>query len=48
MATIAEALSIAFAHHQRGEYAQAERIYRQIVAAEVIRLLADSDVGGPL
>ncbi|MEX0678490.1 MAG: tetratricopeptide repeat protein [Pirellulales bacterium] len=34
MATIAEALSIAFAHHQRGEIAEAERIYRQIVASE--------------
>ena len=34
MATIAEALSIAFAHHQRGQIAEAERIYRQIVAAE--------------
>lgn len=34
MATIAEALAIAFSHHQRGEIAQAQHIYRQIVAAE--------------
>lgn len=32
MATIDEALSIAIAHHQRGELGQAEQIYRQIVA----------------
>ena len=34
MATISEALAIAFAHHQRGELAQAERIYRRILDAE--------------
>lgn len=31
MATIPEAVAIAFAHHQRGELAQAESIYRQIL-----------------
>ena len=34
MATIAEALAIAFKHHERGELPQAQRIYRQIVEAE--------------
>ncbi len=34
MPTIPEALSIAFTHHQRGELAQAEQIYRQIIEHE--------------
>ncbi len=34
MPTITEALSQAFAHHQRGELAQAEQLYRKILDAE--------------
>jgi tetratricopeptide (TPR) repeat protein len=34
MATIAEAMAIAFNYHQRGDLAQAEKIYRQVVEAE--------------
>ena len=34
MATIAEAMAIAFNYHQRGDLAQAEKIYRQMVEAE--------------
>jgi len=34
VATIAEAMAMAFNHHQRGELAAAETIYRQVVAAE--------------
>ena len=34
VATIAEAMAIAFNYHQRGDLAEAEKIYRQIVEAE--------------
>ncbi|MBI3838864.1 MAG: tetratricopeptide repeat protein [Planctomycetia bacterium] len=34
MPTIAETFTLAFAHHQRGELAQAQRIYRQILEAD--------------
>ena len=34
MATIPAALAIAFQHHQAGRLAEAEQIYRQILAAE--------------
>jgi tetratricopeptide (TPR) repeat protein len=33
VATLAEALALALEHHRAGNYAQAERIYRQILAA---------------
>ena len=34
MATIAEALTIAVSHHRRGELAQAEHVYQQVLEAE--------------
>ncbi|MGD9720319.1 MAG: tetratricopeptide repeat protein [Pirellulales bacterium] len=34
MSTVAEALSIAFSHHQRNELAQAEHLYRQILSVD--------------
>jgi len=34
VATITEALAVAFQHHERGELSQAEQIYRQILAIE--------------